>query len=218
MKIVFLLAVLLGFGGALAGAHFAPGLGHDRLPSHTAVVANGGRAEQFVIRLPADRIAATDAEAGGLRARGAGGTMQLPAQFLGEQLLVEHFKLRDATGSVIGVAARHWTATAGAGAAATWSILIPSRGVLVLRAPGEARGALDAALRARGFKAGAAWSGRLAVPMVREGDGVVAAGTGEFEGLVGGYTETWTIAAVDEDGRLSGTIEIGTVTSRPGAP
>ena len=40
-------------------------------------------------------------------------------------------------------------------------------------------------------------------------------GTGEFEGLTGSYTETWTVAAVDEDGELSGTIELGTVTSRP---
>ena len=60
MKIVFLLAILGGFGGTLAGAHFVPWLKHARLPSHTSVVANGGRSEQFVIRLPADRLAATD--------------------------------------------------------------------------------------------------------------------------------------------------------------
>jgi hypothetical protein len=214
MKIVFLLAVLLGFGGALAGAHFVPGLEHARLPSHTAVVANGGRAEQFVIRLPADRIAATDAEAGGLRSQSTAGAMQLPAQFFAEPVLVEHFKVRDTAGSVIGVAARHWTGT-GAGAATTWSILIPSRGALVLRAPAEASGAVDAALRARGYRAGSAWSGQLSVPLARESDGVVATGTGEFAGLVGNYAETWTIAAVDENGKLSGTIELATVTRRP---
>ena len=79
MKIVFLVAVLLGFGGTLAGAHYAPWREHARLPSHTTVVANGGRAEQLLIRLPADRIAATDAEAGGLRAHGDG-AMALPAR------------------------------------------------------------------------------------------------------------------------------------------
>lgn len=214
MKIVFLTALLLGFGGTLAGAHFAPWRTHARLPSHTTVVANGGRAEQFLIRLPADRIAATDAEAGGLRAR-AERAMALPAQFVTEPLVVEHFKVRDAAGSVVGVAARHW-AGAGTGAATTaWSILIPSRGALVLRAPGEARGVLETALRGRGFSAGAAWAGQVAVPMVREGEGAVAAGTGEFEGLAGSYTETWTVAAIDEDGKLSGTIELGTVTSKP---
>ena len=81
MKLVFLVAILLGFGGTLAGAHFAPWREHARLPSHTTVVANGGRAEQFLIRLPADRIAASDAEAGGLRARGDG-AMALPAQLV----------------------------------------------------------------------------------------------------------------------------------------
>lgn len=212
MKIVFLVAVLLGFGGTLAGAHFAPWFKHARLPSHTTVVANGGRAEQFLIRLPADSIAATDAEAGGMRAQG--GAMLLPAQLASEPVLVEHFKLRDAAGSVVGVAARHWTGGP-AGAATVWSIMIPSRGALVLRAPGEARGALEAALRPRGFSAGEAWAGQVAVEMVPEGAGAMAAGTGEFEGLSGSYTETWTVAAVEEDGKLSGTIELGTVTSRP---
>lgn len=214
MKIVFLAAVLLGFGGTLAGAHFAPWREHTRLPSHTTVVANGGRAEQFLIRLPADRIAATDAEAGGLRARG-GAAMALPAQFVTEPLLVEHFKVRDAAGSVVGVAARHWTGGSAGASAAAWSILIPSRGALVLSAPGEARGVLETALRSRGFSAGQAWAGQLAVPLVREGEGMVAAGAGEFAGLAGSYTETWTVAAVDEDGTLNGTIELGTVTSKP---
>jgi hypothetical protein len=50
--------------------------------------------------------------------------------------------------------------------------------------------------------------------MPREGGGAVVGGTREFEGLIGTYTETWTVASVDEDGRVSGTIELGTVTSR----
>jgi hypothetical protein len=213
MKVVFLLALALGFGGTLAGAHFAPGIEHARLPSHTTVVANGGRAEQLFIRLPADRIAATDGEAGGLRGKGANGVMLLPSQLLAEPLLVEHFKVRDSSGGVVGLAARHWSGRSG-GATTTWSVLIPSRGAFVLSAPGEARGALDAALRARGYTAGQAWDGQVVVSMVREGEGTVAAGAGEFENLLGTYTETWTVAAVDEDGKVSGTIELGTVTSR----
>jgi len=213
MKIVFILALLLGFGGTLAGAHFAPGLKqHARLPSQTAVVANGGRAEEFVIRLPIDRIAATDGEAGGLRSKSAEGAMQLPAQFVAEPLLVEHFKVRDTTGNVIGVAARHWNGSADS--TATWSVLIPSRGALVMSGHGEKRGALDGALRSRGYSAGNAWSGDARVTMTQDGGGTVAAGTGEFEGLIGIYTETWTVAAVDEDGKVSGTIELATVTSK----
>jgi hypothetical protein len=190
-----------------------PWLAHARLPSQTSVDANGGRAEQFLIRLPTDRIAATDAEAGGLRATGTSGAMLMPARFVGEPLLVEHFKVRDAAGSVVGIAARHWSGAASP--ATTWSVLIPSRGALVMSAPGEARGALETALRARGYSAGQAWDGQIAVPMASGTGGVVAAGTGEFEGLTGSYTEAWTVTAVDEAGALSGTIELGTVTSRP---
>jgi hypothetical protein len=213
MKTLFLVAMVCGFGGTLAAAHYPPWLEHARLPSHTSVVANGGRSEQFLIRLPADRIGASDGEAGGLRGTGGEGAMLLPAQFVAEPLLVEHFKVRDAAGSVVGVAARHWN-VGYAGAATTWSILIPSRGALVLNAPGEARGALETALRSSGYSAGNAWDGQVAVSMIPQGQaGVVAAGTGEFEGLAGSYTEAWTIAAIDEDGRLSGTVEIDTVTS-----
>jgi hypothetical protein len=213
MKTVFLLALLIGFAGTLAGAHFAPGLRHERLPSKTTVVANGGRAEKFMIRLPADRIAATDGEAGGLRAKGADGVMIMPAQFVAEPLLIEHFKIRDAGGAVIGIAARHWNGT-GAEATTTWSILIPSRGALVMSSRGEARAALDTALRARGYSAGKDWAGTVTLPMTGDGQGVVAAGTGEFERLLGTYTETWSVAAVDEDGKVSGTIELATITSR----
>jgi hypothetical protein len=213
MKLVFLLAILGGFGGTLAGAHYAPWLKHARLPSHTTVVANGGRSEQFLIRLPADRIAATDGEAGGLRSAGIAGAMVLPARFVAEPLLVEHFKVRDAAGSVVGVAARHWNAS-GTGPTTTWSILVPSRGAFVLSAPGEARGAIETALRSGGYSAGKAWAGQVVVPMIPQGEqGVVATGTGEFESLAGSYTEAWTVAAIDEDGQLSGTVEISTVTS-----
>jgi len=214
MKTVFLLALLIGFGGTLAGAHYAPGLKHARLPSKTSVVANGGRAEKFLIRLPADRIAATDGEAGGLRAKGVDGVMTMPAQFVAEPLLVEHFKVRDSGGAVIGVAARHWNGT-GSEATTTWSVLIPSRGALVMSSRGEAKAALDSALRSRGYSAGKEWVGTVTLPMTGDGQGVVAAGTGEFAGLSGSYTETWSVAAVDEDGKVSGTIELATITSRP---
>jgi hypothetical protein len=215
MKTVFLLAILGGFGGTLAGAHFVPWLKHARLPSHTSVVANGGRSEQFLIRLPADRIAATDGEAGGLRSVAASGAMAMPAQFVAKPLLIEHFKVRDSAGSVVGVAARHWNDGAAA-PTTTWSVLIPSRGAFVLSAPGEARGALEAALRSGGYSAGKSWEGEVAVPMIPPDEvGVLAAGTGEFEGLAGNYTEAWTVAAVDEDGSVSGTVEIDTITSRP---
>jgi hypothetical protein len=212
MKALLLLTILLGFGGTLAGAHFAPGIEHNRLPSHTAVVANGGRSESFLIRLPADRISATDGAAGGLRALHGLGAMALPAQLMNAAVLVEHFKIRDTTGSVIGVAARHWSVDA-SGATAVWSVLIPSRGAVVLRGPGEQRGAFEAALRAKGYAAGKEWTGEVALAMSADEPGVVVTGSGEFAGLIGSYTEAWSIAGINEAGELRGTIELGTVTS-----
>ena len=214
MKTVFSLAIVVGFGGTLAAAHFVPWVSHARLPSHTSVVANGGRAEQFLVRLPVDRIAVTDGEAAGLRAAGAQGAMLLPAQFVSEPLLVEHFKVRDAAGSVIGVAARHWSAS-GDRATTTWSVLIPSRGTLLLSGPGESRAALEAALQSAGYNAGSTWDGELTLSLLPAGQtGAVTAGTGEFGEFQGSYTETWRVTGVDSSGGVRGTIEIDTITQR----
>jgi len=213
MKTVLLLAIILGFGGTLAGAHFLPWVTHSRLPSHTSVVANGGRAEQFLIRLPVDRIAATDGQAGGLRSSAAPGAMALPAQFVNEPLLVEHFKVRDVEGKVIGVAARHWGAS-DRGLTTTWSLLIPSRGAMLLSAPGEVLGVVDRALQGAGHSAGSEWSGELAVTLTPTETGNVVAGSGEFDGLGGNYTETWALTGVVDSGELRGTIELNTTTKR----
>jgi hypothetical protein len=210
MRAVFLVAVVAGFGGTLAAAHFLPWITHTRLPSHTSVVANGGRAEQFLIRLPADRIAATHGQAGGIRV----GTMALPVQFAADSLLIEHFKVRDAGGNVIGVAARHWTG-GDRGASTSWSLLIPSRGALLLRAPGEPPAALETALRKAGYLPGSAWVGEVRVPLTPEGQaGAVVAGSGEFDALEGSYVENWTLTGMEANRELRGTIELSTITRR----
>ena len=207
MKVVFSLSIVLGFAVTLAGAHYLP-VKHVRLPSQTAVVANGGRTEQWIIRLPADRVSATDATAGRIRA--VRGQMALPAELVAMPLHVEHFKVRNAAGRVIGIAARHWSDTE-RGLMTAWSVLIPSRGALLLRAPGEAQGVVDAALRGAGYNSGASWTGNVAVTLTPKGDaGAVAAGTGEFAELGGRYTETWTVTGV-ESGELRGTIELATL-------
>lgn len=212
MRALFLLGIVLGFGGTLAAAHWVPWVSHQRLPSQTTVVANGGRAEQFLIRLPADRIAATDAKAGGIRSAGADSAMVLPAKFVAEPLLVEHYKVRDSTGQVVGIAARHW-ANGDHGMTATWSLVVPARGSLVLRAPGEKSGALDTALQRAGYTRGGVWEGTLEVALAA--GGVVANGTGDFAGLSGSYTETWKVTGVDAGGAMRGTIELYTITRMP---
>jgi hypothetical protein len=213
MKTTFFLTLLLGFVGVLAAGHFIPWGAHVRLPSQTRVVANGGRAEQFLIRLPADRIEVVGAKTAGLRAAAPLASGTLPPQLTAEPLLVEHFKIRDAAGNVIGLAARHWSADARA-AGTAWSLMIPSRGALLLTAPGEARAALDAALHNAGYSAGTAWNGDVRVAFAPEGaeNAIVAAGSDEFSGLDGRYSETWTITGVTDAGELHGTIELDTVT------
>jgi hypothetical protein len=215
MKATFVLGILLGFAGVLAAGHFVPWFPHVRLPSKTTVVANGGRAEQFIIRLPADRIAATGDAAAGVRAATAVGAMTLPPSLTGAPLLVEHFKIRDSSNNVIGIAARHWSTDA-VGAGTAWSLLIPSRGAMLLTAPGEARGALDAALQKAGYSAGSVWNGDLAVALGPADDSAatVVAGSEEFAGLEGRYTEVWTLTGVTDTGEMRGTIELNTVTRR----
>jgi hypothetical protein len=44
--------------------------------------------------------------------------------------------------------------------------------------------------------------------------GAVTTGTGEFADLSGTYTESWTLAGVDEAGQVHGTVELNTITSR----
>jgi len=218
MRIAFLIAVLLGFSGVLAAAHFAPWMRQARTPSQTEVVATGGRAERFLIRLPVDRIEATGAAASPLRAPPGAAGIKLPSELTARPLLVEHFKVRDAAGNVIGLAARHWSSDGRNGGTA-WSVLIPSRGALLLTAPGEGKTALDGALQKAGYRPGNAWSGNTTVPVVnveltpRDG-GEVAAGSDEFEKLDGSYKEIWKVTGVSETGELRGTIELDTITRR----
>jgi hypothetical protein len=216
MKRLFIIGLLVGFAGLLAAAHFVPWVRHVRLPSQTSVVANGGRAERFVIRLPADRIHAMGPVSTGLRSSGFPALATIPGQDATALPLLEHFKVRDSAGNVIGIAARHWTVTP-AGPRTSWMLAIPSRGSLVLVAPGEAPGVVDAALTDRGYTSGSPWTGELSLAMV--GDGATAAGvvgSREFAGLDVAYTETWNITGIGESGELRGTIELDTVSRRGG--
>ncbi|HEX6994818.1 MAG TPA: hypothetical protein VF339_11805 [Gammaproteobacteria bacterium] len=211
MRTAFIVGVLLGLAGVLAAAKYVPWVNPPRLPSHTSVVANGGRAEAFVIRLPADRISAHGGEAVGVRGGAFPAGATLPDALGDAPLLVEQFKVRDRDGNVIGVAARHWSQPGGQSSSA-WLLVIPSRGALLLEADGEPAGAIDAALAAAGRRPGGTWSGSATVDVVEDGGGRVVGGSGEFDGLEGRYGETWTVTGVGDSGELKGTIELNTVT------
>jgi len=138
MSRIFLFSVLVGFAGTLAGAHFYPWVNPPRLVSQTSVLANGGRLERFVMRLPVDRIDNFGSVGAGLRAVSHQSESPLPIEFAEQTLLFEHFKLRDIEGNVNGLAARHWADTAD-GPVVTWMVTLPGRSTLLFVAPGEPR-------------------------------------------------------------------------------
>ena len=68
MKFSFIAGLILGIVVALGLARFFPWVSHPRVQSMTTVLHNGGRAENFVIRIPVDRIASSGSADMGLRA------------------------------------------------------------------------------------------------------------------------------------------------------
>lgn len=208
MKYSFLTGLVLGFVGLLAAAAGYPWVQHERLPSQTEVVPNGGRAEQFLIRLPADRI-------GGFAA-GEDAAGPTPRPELGAALSIEQFKVRNADGRVIGVAARHGSASPD-GRAVAWLISIPGRGTLMLADSVSSGDTLERALERAGYSEGSAWEGELTLDTVArstEGSAQFSAGSEEFAGLETGFSESWTVTGVDANGVLRGTIGLDTVGRR----
>jgi hypothetical protein len=210
MKKAFLFGLIAGFGGILAAAHFYPWVDPLRIPSHSSVVANGGRAERFLIRLPADEIASFATPGAGLPG-GSGAARPLPQS--GAPAVLGEFKLRDVDGKVVGLAARHWTTTQGGGTTA-WTLMLPGRGTLVLAGAGGSPAALDDALRRHGYRPGAAWHGHATLRAGTGGTPANAAGGEEFAGLDVRYTETWSLTGVAADGALRGTIALDTTSRR----
>jgi len=194
MKRLLQLGFLIGLGGMLAAAYFVPWFDYPRYRSAATVVPNGGRLEQFLVRLPADRIGV-----GVLAADEAGGAR------------LEHFKLRDTEGNVIGIAARHSLPLAG-GERAAWLLTIPSRGTIALAADAPASASVEATLAARGILAGRNIEPELSIdagPAARS-----VAVTGEFEGLDFELVETWLVSGLESDGAIRGTLQLSTVGRR----
>jgi hypothetical protein len=196
MRRLIQLGFILGLAGTLAAAHFLPWPQYARYPSDTRVVSGGGRMEQFVIRLPADRIEPVQTDAA------------TAADPMGPR--IEHFKLRDVQGNVIGIAAKHTTQIDGRTEKA-WLLGIPSRGSIVLAASGETE-PVEAMLAARGFSAG---RDEQDLSIDVGGAARSVATSGEFNGIDFELVETWVVSGVDDDGRIQGTVQLNTVGRRP---
>jgi hypothetical protein len=202
MKRLLQLGFVFGFAGTLAAAYFVPWISYARFVTEADVVANGGRSERFVIRLPADRIE------GSHEGQRHGIAEQADA---GSTAVIEHFKLRDVTGNVLGVATRHWVVTA-SGPTASWVLAIPARGTVAASGSAEAPGAVANALRELGWSPGQAVSGSASLVRVPAGRSVAT--TGEFGGIALDIVETLTVSGIDGAGAIRGTITLDTVGRR----
>jgi hypothetical protein len=195
MKRLLQLGFILGLGGTLALAYFAPFFEFTRYRSITSVVNNGGRVEQFVVRLPADRIDST---------RGADRAESTTES----DTTVEHFKLRDTEGNVIGLAAKH-ELTIGDGKETAWLLTIPSRGTIALASTSPRAGSVDSAVAALGIANGQSTETAHSIDVGVPAMSVTA--TGEFEGIAFELLETWVVTGIDADGGIRGTLHLNTV-------
>ena len=212
LKVTFISGILFGLAAAVSAAGLYPWVDHERLESQTRVVPNGGRSEIFLIRLPVDRIASLGTESLGLGTAAFPSSLELPDSLGTQPMQIDHFKVRDTAGNVVGVASRHAVGLAGS-AAVTWSLSFPSRGALWLEGrfdPAE----LEAAAAGVGYQPGDAWAGELEllVGSTQSPAGEVRGGTSEFSALVGSFTERWRITGIGDMGELRGTIELDTRT------
>jgi hypothetical protein len=212
LKAFFVGGLVLGLAAVLGAAGFFPWVDHPRLASRTQVQPNGGRREDFFVRLPVDRIASIGREGLPLGATPYPPGLELPGSLAAGLLQVDQFKIRDAGGNVVGIASRH-TIGLDESAAVAWSITLPSRGALWL--VGEA----DPTVFATGFASigylpGESWSGDLEIVLgpAEGSSGRVDGGSEEFAALSGNYDERWHVTGIEASGELSGTIELDTTT------
>jgi len=191
MKRLLLLGFVLGLAGTLATAYFAPWVEYTRYRSASEVVPNVGSVEQFIVHLPADRIGGPIAEIADTR--------------------LEHFKLRDVEGNVIGIAARHQTHFDGRDETA-WLLAIPSRGTVTLTGGQSGPGTIESRIAARGLTAGVSAEPALSIAVIEPAHSVTA--TGEFTGIDMELAETWKVTGLEDDGQIRGTLEISTTGRR----
>lgn len=212
MRSTFVMSFVIGFALVLAGGYLLPWGEHQRVASKTSVAMNGGRQETFLIYLPADRIVEV-AETVSLPLVSQT-AVRAPAELAVQPLLAEHFKLRDADGTVVGVGTRHWSVTP-AGAASVWALSIPSRGTLVLAADGDVPERLRQALAGVALEPGSIWASEIEIGVATERLGAhVVTGTEEFGNVAGRYTETWRLTGVNERGELQGTVVLDTTVNQ----
>ncbi|MEL6868953.1 MAG: hypothetical protein AAFO81_04045 [Pseudomonadota bacterium] len=183
MRAIFFLSIIAGAAAAAALAWFAPFLEQERTRAQTMVQTNGGRMEQFEIRLATDVLSSLpgiDRPDDGFVPASADWYPEL-APFRG---VAEMFRLRNAQGVAIGIASRVRGLTSTDDV--EWILHLPARGTLALRGlSADVAEVGDIVTGTREFSAlYGTWQARLDEDNVWRIESVVKARTDEVEGAV----------------------------------
>ncbi len=200
LKSIFFAGFLSAFALVLVVAGFYPLPAHVRYVSETIALPNGGRQETFTIELPSDRIALPKF------AR----TAPYPRQGFSpdgqERVTAEMYRLRNSTGTVIGIASKMIGRVPGAAPRSAWVsdwiLLLPSRGALLLNQINARRTAQATTTTPNEVQVTAGPG--------PGGAGVLIRGTDEFAGLIGTYNETLRVEDIDAGGVMHGHIKLVT--------
>jgi hypothetical protein len=190
---LFLATFILGALLTLLAARLYPLPEPPRLPSDSIALANGGREEAFVIRLPEDRLGSARAAS----------VAAFPAQSFvregNDHILAELFRVRDGGGRIIGLASKMSGNVAvsevRAQQNADWTLLIPSRGGLSMSTAGLP------ADQSRFYP-----TNRLGLDPARSGR--ILFGTEDFANLTGFFVEETEIDRVDDNGQAYGVLTL----------
>lgn len=178
--------IFLGIAGAGALTYTVPAVDLHREASLISVQTNGGNAETYRIDLPRDRILV------GLPAQDASlpAGLEWPGEEVFGNLQAEMFKVRDRNDVVIGVASRLASASEATGPFIEWAVHLPARGTVYLQ--------MDLAPSSEGHR-----------------NGVLTAGTRDFETLTGTVIEQFITDLNTEEYDVDGRIELITAFIGP---
>ena len=179
----FLLGLILGIAGAASLVYFVQIVDLHRELSLISVRPNGGNSETFYINLPHDRIFAgkrTDDKSSVFPPG-----LRWPAEKELNGAASEVFKLRNSDDVVVGIAARISNPRESSGAFIQWMLHLPARGSMFLR---------------------------MQLTPSEDGvrDGLLMAGTREFEVLNGSVSEYFNSDVTDSEYEVSGRLELVT--------
>ncbi len=177
LKTLFV-GILLGLAAAAGALYAIPAVDQVREASIVSVAPNGGNIEAFRIDIPMDRIM--------IGAAGQDNPVPPGLRWPEDRLLAytraEMFKVRNARGSVVGVAVRN-AAEGAEEVIIDWVLHLPARGSLFVN--------MESAPRDGGYRIGE-----------------IRAGAREFAKLHGFVTERWVENERDEEGAPLGHIEL----------